>query len=137
VQRLDASAEHLGAAGEIRDGSDLETSLAQDTLGVPRGQQLPAEVHEAAREVDEPRLVVGREDRAPLRVRHGPASNASNPSTDGEPAGRATTSPMRHEPGAASRTARSSDGATATISPAPMLNARYISRDGTSPCRWI
>ena len=58
VERLDAPAEHLGRAGHLRHLEMRDPGLGQLGRGVAAGDQLPTEVRETLRQVDQPLLVV-------------------------------------------------------------------------------
>jgi hypothetical protein len=69
VQRLDATAEHLGAARQRLDVDHLEPRLAQRARGATRRDELDAEFGQPAREVDETALVRDGKERAPHGAR--------------------------------------------------------------------
>ena len=64
VQRLDAAVHDLREAGEVLDRADLEPGLAQRARGAAGGDELDAELGQAAREVDDAALVGDRQQRA-------------------------------------------------------------------------
>ena len=78
VQRLDAAAHDLREAREVLDRADLEPALAQRRGGAAGGDELDAQLRQPAGEVDDPRLVRDRQQRALhahlARLRHAIAS---------------------------------------------------------------
>ena len=65
VQRLHASAEHLGYACELLDPLDVEADLGLEEIGGPAARdELEAELVETARELLQPCLVVDGDQRA-------------------------------------------------------------------------
>ena len=64
VKRLDPTTEHFGAAGEVSDLGDGKARFADGAGGAAGTDEVPAEVVESTREVDDAALVVDGEDRA-------------------------------------------------------------------------
>jgi len=64
VQRLDAAVHDLRKAREVLDRADLEAGGGERGGRAPGGDELDAEVRQAAGEVDDPALVGDRQQRA-------------------------------------------------------------------------
>ena len=68
VQRLDATAEHLGAAGQRLHVDHLEPPFAQRPGGTAGGHELDAQLGQAAGEVDQALLVGNGQQRPAYRT---------------------------------------------------------------------
>jgi hypothetical protein len=63
VQGLDPAVEHFGEAGVVGDVGDLEAGIAQQLGGAAGGEQLDAELGQAAGKIDRAALVGNAEQR--------------------------------------------------------------------------
>jgi len=77
MQRLHATVEDFGEAGEVVDRTHLDARAAKLAGGAPGGDDLDAEIREAASEVGDPTLVRDREERRRTCTR--PAETGSMP----------------------------------------------------------
>ncbi len=64
MQRLDAAVEDLGEAGDVADGGGVQARLAQGGEGAAGGDEVPAPLGEASREVDDAGLVADAQECA-------------------------------------------------------------------------